>query len=72
MIPYTTNGLLPYLRQAAAIITEEDSTECHTATVGLILNKPVLIGAANAVRRLKDGVMVSVDSARGVVRTLPQ
>lgn len=72
VVPYTTNDMLPYLREAAAIISEEASPDCHTATVGLLLGKPVLLDATDATRRLKDGVMVSVDCARGVVQTLPQ
>jgi len=72
VVPYTTNDLLPYLRQAAAVISEEASGDGHTATVGLTLGIPVLVGAAGATRRLRDGTMVSVDCARGVVQTLPQ
>ena len=72
VVPYTTNDLLPYLRQAAAVISEESSADSHTATVGLILNKPVLVGAMGATRHLEDGVTVSVDCARGIVQTLPQ
>ena len=72
VVPYTTNALLPYIRQAAAVISEEASTESHSATVGLTLDKPVIVAAPNATRRLSDGVMVSVDCARGVVQTLPQ
>ena len=72
VVPYTTNDLLPYIRKAAAVISEEASADSHTATVGLTLDKPVILGAANATRRLTDGVMVSVDCSRGVVQTLPQ
>lgn len=72
VVPYTTNELLPYLRRAAAIICEETSAESHTATVGLALDKPVIVAAVGATQRLSDGVMVSVDCARGVVQTLPQ
>ena len=71
MVPYTTNDLLPYIRQAAAVISEESGTNGHAATVGLTLGKAVIVGAAGAVQRLKDGAMVSVDCARGVVQTLP-
>nr|WP_325299478.1 pyruvate kinase [uncultured Dysosmobacter sp.] len=72
VVPYTTNDLLPYIRQAAAVISEEASADCHTATVGLTLDKPVIVGAADATRRLTDGTLVSVDCARGMVQTLPQ
>jgi len=40
--------------------------------VGLALDKPVIVAASGATQRLNDGVMVSVDCARGVVQTLPQ
>ena len=72
VVPYTNNDLLPYIRQAAAVISEEASADSHTATVGLTLDKPVIVGAADATRRLTDGTLVSVDCARGVVQTLPQ
>ena len=72
VVPYTTNELLPYLREAAAVICEEASTDSHTATVGLTLDLPVIVGAVGAAHRLQDGELVSVDCAKGVVQVLPQ
>ena len=72
VVPYTNNELLPYMKEAAAVISEEISAEGHTATVGLLLHKPVIIGAVHATRRLHDGTMVSVDCARGIVQVMPQ
>ena len=72
VVPYTNNELLPYMKEAAAVISEELSPEGHTATVGLLLHKPVIIGAVHATRRLHDGVQVSVDCARGIVQVMPQ
>lgn len=72
VVPYTCNDLLPYIRQAAAVISEEFGVNSHAATVGLTLDKAVIVGAAGATRTLEDGVMVSVDCARGVVQTLPE
>lgn len=72
VVPYTNNDFLPYIREAAAVICEEGSTEGHAATVGLTLDKAVIVGAVAATKRLEDGVLVSVDCARGVVQTLPQ
>ena len=40
--------------------------------MGLLLNKPVIVAASDATRRLKDGTLVSVDCARGIVQTIPQ
>ena len=63
-----------YLKTALGqdIYTQESRPNGHAATVGLTLGKAVIVGAAGAVQRLKDGAMVSVDCARGVVQTLPQ
>lgn len=72
VVPYTTNDILPCIRQAAGIICEESSEDCHAATVGLTLGKPVILGASGATRRLKDGILVSVDCGRGVVQTMPR
>ncbi len=72
VVPYTCNELLPYIRQAAAVISEEFGVNSHAATVGLTLDKAVIVGAAGATRTMEDGVMVSVDCVRGVVQTMPQ
>ena len=72
VVPYTTNDLLGYIRQAAAVISEESGGNSHAATVGLTLDKAVIVGATGATQRLQDGTMVAVDCVRGVVQTLPQ
>ena len=72
VVPYTSNEILDEIRQAAAVISEESGINSHAATVGLTLGKAVLVGATGATRRLKDGMLVSVDCGRGVVQTLPQ
>ena len=72
VVPYTTNDLLPYVRQAAAVISEEASGDGHTATIGLTLDIPVIVGASGATRHRQDGMVVSVDCARGMVSSLPQ
>ncbi|WP_409967860.1 pyruvate kinase [Bengtsoniella intestinalis] len=71
VVPYTSNDMLPYMRKAAAIISEESGLNSHAATVGLTLDKPVLVGAASATRLLKDGMAVTVDCTRGLVQEQP-
>jgi pyruvate kinase len=71
-VPYTTNEILPQIRQAAAVISEESGVNSHAATIGLTLDKAVIVGASGATASLRDGVLVSVDCVRGVVQTLPQ
>ena len=56
-------------------LTHRKDLRTLTENFSFILNdgdKAVIIGAVSATRRLEDGVMVSVDCARGVVQTLPQ
>ncbi|QNL43626.1 pyruvate kinase [Oscillibacter hominis] len=71
VVPYTTNEMLDVMRQASAVISEESGINSHAATVGLTLNKAVIVGAFGATHTLKDGTMVSVDCARGVIHGLP-
>ena len=70
VVPFTTNDTLPFMREAAGIITEEAGTNSHSAIVGLTLGKAVIVGATNATRTLKDGMVISMDCARGVVQAM--
>ena len=70
VVPFTTNDMLPFMREAAGIITEEAGTNSHSAIVGLTLDKAVIVGATNATRTLKDGMTISMDCARGVVQAM--
>lgn len=67
VMPKTDNEMLPLLRRASGIITEEDGTNSHAAVVGLALDIPVITGAMNATEILKSGAVVTLDAARGVV-----
>lgn len=67
VIPHTTNEILPLIRQAKGIITEEDGIDSHGAIVSLTLNKPIVLGAKNATRLIKDGVIITVDANAGLV-----
>jgi len=63
----TSNRLLPLLKQAAGIVTEEDGKNSHAAVVGLALDIPTIVGAQNATKLLKSGTIVSLDAETGVV-----
>lgn len=71
VVPFTTNEMLPAMRTCAAIISEESGVNSHAATVGLTLEKPVIVGANGATHLLTDGMLVSVDCAHGTVQRLP-
>lgn len=67
VIPNSSNGLLPVLKRARAIVVEEEGTTTPAAIVGLTLDIPVLTGATGATGILKSGTMVTVDPIRGFV-----
>ena len=70
VVPGTNNDMMPYLRQAAGVITEENGMGSHAAVVGLSLGLPVIVGAVGATRTLKDGMEVSMDCRNGSVQSL--
>ncbi len=59
--------LVELMEKASAIITEEGGLTSHAAIVGLNLGKPVIVGAENATKLLKDGMTITVDCIRGLV-----
>jgi pyruvate kinase len=67
VVPFTTNDMLPIIKRASAIVTEEAGIGSHAATVGLALEIPVVVGAENATLILKDGSVVTIDANRGIV-----
>ncbi|MCX8132056.1 MAG: pyruvate kinase [Clostridia bacterium] len=67
VVPFTNNAMLPVMKRASAIITEEGGIGSHAAIVGLTLEIPVVVGADNATHILKSGSVVTIDSSRGIV-----
>ncbi len=70
VVPGTTNSMLPWIREASAVVTVEGGLNSHAAIVGLTLGKPVIVGAFSATENIKDGQMIAVDSAHGTVQSL--
>jgi len=62
----TDASFVPFMRQAAAVLTVEGGLSSHAAVVCLSLGKPVIVGVRNALQ-LPDGETVTVDAAHGVV-----
>lgn len=67
VISETSNRLMPILKRASGIITENGDINSHGAIVGLSLDIPVIIGAEHAVKVLKSGAVVTVDAECGNV-----
>ncbi|MBN1776598.1 MAG: pyruvate kinase [Clostridiales bacterium] len=67
VIRQTTNALLPQIRKASGLVLEDDDPNGHGAIAAMSLDLPVVIGAKNATKILKSGVVVTLDAERGVV-----
>ena len=70
VVPSTTNEMLSYVRDAAALIVEEPGLNSHAAIAGKALLKPTVVGAAGATSHIRDGLMIAVDCAHGSVQSL--
>ena len=70
VVPSTSNEMLNYVRDAAAIVVEEPGLNSHAAIVGKALLKPTIVGATGATSHIRDGLMIAVDCAHGSVQRL--
>ena len=70
VVPSTSNEMLSYVRDAAALVVEEAGLNSHAAIAGKALLKPTIVGAVGATAHIRDGLMIAVDCAHGSVQRL--
>ena len=70
VVPSTTNEMLEYVRDAAALVVEEAGLNSHAAIAGKALLKPTIVGALGACSHIRDGLDIAVDCAHGSVQRL--
>lgn len=63
----TNPDMVPAMRKAAAVVTDEGGRTCHAAIVSRELGIPCIVGAKKATEVLEEGMIVTVDATRGVV-----
>lgn len=63
----TDPDIVPAMKKAAAIVTEQGGVTSHAAIVARELNIPCVIGTKIATKVLKDGMRVMVDATQGIV-----
>ena len=61
VVPSTSNEMLNYVRDAAALVVEEPGLNSHAAIAGKALLKPTVVGAVGATSHIRDGLMIAVD-----------
>lgn len=67
VVPATDRDYIPAIEKAGALITEEGGLTSHGAIVGINLSKPVIVGVENAVAKLRDISLVTLDTKRGLI-----
>ncbi|RLG59822.1 MAG: phosphoenolpyruvate synthase [Candidatus Hydrothermarchaeota archaeon] len=63
----TNPDMVPAMKRASAIVTDEGGMTCHAAIVSRELGIPCIVGTQNATKVLKDNMEVTVDGTRGIV-----
>jgi pyruvate kinase len=68
LIAPTTNAeYLDAIREASAIVVEEESLTCHAAMLGLRLNIPVIVGVKSVTASILTGATITLDIKRGLI-----
>ncbi|HUS81703.1 MAG TPA: phosphoenolpyruvate synthase [Dehalococcoidia bacterium] len=63
----TTPNFVPAMKRAVAIVTDRGGRTAHAAIVSRELGIPCVVGTGEATKTLREGQIVTVDGARGVV-----
>ncbi|HEY8484819.1 MAG TPA: phosphoenolpyruvate synthase [Longimicrobiales bacterium] len=63
----TSPDWVPIMRRAAAIVTDAGGMTSHAAIVSRELGIPCIVGSRDATKKLKDGMVVTVDAREGAV-----
>ena len=63
----TNPDMVPAMRRASAVVTDEGGRTCHAAIVSRELGIPCIVGAKDASQILKENMEITVDATRGVV-----
>lgn len=66
----TNPSIVPAMRRASAILTDEGGLTCHAAIVSRELGIPCVVGLHVITSAIKDGDRVAVDATKGIVRIL--
>ncbi len=65
----TTPDMVPAMKRAAGIVTDEGGMTSHAAIVSRELGVPAVVGAEDATSRLEDDQVITIDGEKGGVRT---
>ncbi|WP_423751178.1 phosphoenolpyruvate synthase [Salinirarus marinus] len=64
----TMPDMVPAMKRASGIVTDEGGMTSHAAIVSRELGVPAVVGTGNATRTLSDGQLITLDGDKGTVR----
>ncbi|MBR0271093.1 MAG: phosphoenolpyruvate synthase [Methanobrevibacter sp.] len=63
----TTPDMVPAMRRASGIVTDEGGVTCHASIISRELGIPCVVGTGDATRTLKENTGVTLDGKKGLV-----
>jgi len=70
VISKTFKSILPMIKNASALVTEENEKDSKAVTVALAMEIPVITEASNATEILKSGTVVTADASDGLIHSV--
>ena len=63
----TTPDMVPAMKKASAIVTNDGGLTCHAAIISRELGTPCVVGTKKATEVLKEGDVITVDGEKGTI-----
>jgi pyruvate,water dikinase len=64
----TMPDMVPAMKRAAGIVTDEGGMTSHAAIVSRELGVPAVVGSGSATRQIEDGQPITIDGDKGTIR----
>ena len=63
----TTPDMVPAMKRANAIVTDEGGVTCHAAIISRELGIPCVVGTGDGTSAIKENIDVTVDGVKGFI-----
>ncbi len=60
-------SVAPLVRRAAGFISQEGNVDCHASSLAIELGIPAVVGVAEALEKLEDGMEITMDTRLGLI-----
>ncbi|HOV69370.1 MAG TPA: pyruvate kinase [Clostridia bacterium] len=67
VIPESNNGFLHLIKNATAVIVDDEAPNSHAVISCVALNIPIIYGVRNATKTLRSGLLIACDMSNGQV-----